>query len=322
MEVLINIFIFLLVVFLYLHINTQLKRSEDLEISEMDYIDNENLQEVCELKQPILFEYKTVCPDHFHETTLDSLFQHGSQEIKVKDSAEYFNENENPDYLYLPYQSANSLFISDTKNRYFSENNQEYLDDTGVSGKMEENDTYLKPPLTINKKYDFVIGSRNVVLPLRYHSRSRQYLCVNSGKIHVKMTPWKSSKYLSAKKDYENYDFRSPLNPWHIQPEFENEMSKLRFLEFDVYSGYVLYIPPYWWFSIRFSDSNDNLLTTFSYDTPISFLTNLPNYTMYYLQQSNITRVLKKEEKVAEKPDDVEQSKKEDSEKEEIVGES
>ena len=48
MEILINILIFILLFFLYLHIHNQLKRSEDLEISEMDYYDNENLQEICE----------------------------------------------------------------------------------------------------------------------------------------------------------------------------------------------------------------------------------------------------------------------------------
>ena len=58
MDVLINIAIFIILLFLYLHVQNQLRRNEDLEISEIDYSDNENLQDVCELKQPLLFDYK------------------------------------------------------------------------------------------------------------------------------------------------------------------------------------------------------------------------------------------------------------------------
>jgi hypothetical protein len=110
------------------------------------------------------------------------------------------------------------------------------------------------------------------------------------------MTPWKSRKYLFPVKDFENYDFLSPVNPWTPQDEYSNEMNKLKFLEFDIIGGYVLSIPPYWWYSIKFSNSKDNLITSFTYDTATSFLTNLPNYFMYYLQQSNITKIMKKSE--------------------------
>uniref|UniRef100_A0A6C0B7P1 Cupin-like domain-containing protein n=1 Tax=viral metagenome TaxID=1070528 RepID=A0A6C0B7P1_9ZZZZ len=301
MEILINIIVFILLLFLYLHVNNQLKRSEDLEISEMDYIDNENLQEICELKQPILFQYKQINEEFFREITLDNLFNHASQEIKVKDSAEYFDENENPDYLYLPYKSANSLFISDVKAKYFSEKNGDFVEECGLSNQFEENNIFLKPSFTVNSNYDFMVGSKNVILPLRYHTNARQFLCVNSGKIHVKMTPWKSRKYLNPLKDYEHYDFRSTLNPW---TDNEN-MSRLRFLEFDVHAGYIIYIPPFWFYSIKFSDSTENLVCKFEYNNATSFITNIPNYSMYYLQQSNIVKVLKIPSSMVQKDESV-----------------
>jgi hypothetical protein len=296
MEIIINIFIFILIIFLYFHIQNQLKRNEDLEISEMDYYDNESLQEICELKQPILFEYKSVNEDFFKIITLDHLFTYRSSEIKVKESSEYFSIDKTVDYVLLPYQSANSLFISDAKHIYFSENNKEFIEESGLQNVFEENNVFLKPGFTVNTKYDFFVGSSQTVLPLRYHTQCRRFLCVQSGKIHVKMTPWKSKKYLHPIKDFENYDFRSPVNPWSPQPEYSDEMEKLRFLEFEVYSGYVLYVPPYWWYSIKFEDSKDVLITSFTYDNPISFLTNTPNYFLYYLQQSNITKIIKNQE--------------------------
>jgi len=295
METIINIFIFIVLLFLYLHIQSQLRRNEDLEISEMDYSDNESLQEICELKQPLLFDYKPVNKEFFDAVTVDSLFTHESQDIKVKETSD-----ENSDYILLPFRSANSLFISDTKSRYFSENNSEFIDETGHVAFFEDNNLYLKPAFNVNAKYDFIIGSGGATTPLRYHTCARKFLCVNSGKIHIKLTPWKSRKYLFPLKDYENYDFRSPVNPWTPQDEYANEMSKLKFLDFDVVSGYVLNIPPYWFYSIKLSDSKDNLVTTFTYDTAVSFLTNIPNYFMYYLQQSNITKIIKKPAKQIE----------------------
>ena len=53
-------FIFIIIVFLYLHIIHQLKTSEDLEIYELDYKDNDYLQEVCNLKQPATFSYESI----------------------------------------------------------------------------------------------------------------------------------------------------------------------------------------------------------------------------------------------------------------------
>jgi hypothetical protein len=255
----------------------------------MDYQDNESLQEICNLKQPILFEYKPVNEDFFQAVTLDVLFQYPLQDVKVKESGD-----EKSDYVVLSFKSANSLIISDTKATYYSEGNKEFIEESGIGVDFEENNVYLKPPFTVNSKYDFIFGSRNCSLPLRYHTCARQFLGVNSGKIHVKMTPWKSRKYLHPFKDYENYEFRSPVNPWTMQDEYASDMARLRFLEFDVYAGYALYIPPYWWYSIKISDNNDTLVTSFSYDNAVSFLTNLPNYSMYYLQQSNITKIMKK----------------------------
>jgi len=289
MDVLINIAIFIILLFLYLHVQNQLKRNEDLEISEIDYSDNENLQEVCELKQPLLFDYKIANKEFMDKVTLDSLFSHGSQEVRIKETSD-----ENLDYILLTFKSANSLLISDTKSRYFSENNGAFIDESGLSSLFEDNNMFLKPALTVNTTCDFIVGSGGATLPLRYHTNARKFLCANSGKFHIKMTPWKSRKYLHPHKDFENYDFRSPVNPWNPQDEFASDMSRLRFLEFDVYAGYVLYIPPYWWYSIKISDNNDTLITSFSYDSAVSFLTNLPNYGMYYLQQSNITKIMKK----------------------------
>jgi hypothetical protein len=294
MNGIINILIFLIVLFLYIHIVDQLKKSEDLEIYEMDYSSNNQLQEVCNIRQPVLFEYRDVNPEFFEKTGIEHVSKN-NHDVKVKDIDDYHNDtNDNVDYVVLPFQSYHNLITSDPRGKYFTENNQDFLEESGLFDACKENDELLKPTLNMYSKYDICMASKNTITPLRYHTNYRHFVCVNSGKIHIKMAPWKSRKFLHPFKDYENYEFRSPINVWKPQPEYLHDMDKIKFLEFDVNAGYVLYIPPYWWYSIKYSAKPDNLVYSFTYNSVMNCVTNLPHYGLYYLQQHNIKKKIVK----------------------------
>lgn len=291
MNELYHVIIFIIILFLYIQITHQYKRSEDLEIYEMDYTSNQYLQEVCELKQPILFEYESVHPEYFESIRIDAMSN--EHDIKVRESSDFYNETENLDFIVLPFQNCVQLISTDTKAAYFTEMNDDFLTESGLTAELRTNDDLLKPTFTAQTKYDIIMGSKGVIMPLRYHTDYRRFICVNSGKIKVKMTPWKSHKYLYPIKDYDNYDFRSPINVWNTQPKYMHEMDKIKFLEFDVLAGHVIYIPPYWWYSIKFSDE-PTLLTGFIYNSIMNIAANIPNYFLYFIQQQNIkTRVTK-----------------------------
>ena len=53
----ISFFMFMVVLFLYVHVNHQYKKSQDLEIYELDYKGIENLQETCDIRRPIVFDF-------------------------------------------------------------------------------------------------------------------------------------------------------------------------------------------------------------------------------------------------------------------------
>lgn len=291
-----NIILFVIVLIIYLHIVKQLKTSEDLEIYEMDYTSNTHLQEVCDVKQPVLFEYNSVSPDFYTELTNDKLDTCGIYDVKVKDIKDYYTDNESNsvDYVTLPFQSANKLLKSDTHSSYFTENNHEFVEDANLYQFFHLNDEHLKPSTTVVTKYDVITGSSGAYTPLRFHTDYRRLISTLSGKITIKMTPWKSSKYLYPVNDYENYEFRSHINVWAPQPKYKNDISKLKFLEFDVMPGFMLYIPPYWWYSIKFSDKTDTLVAGFTYNTVMNCVTNLPKWALYYMQQHNTkTRIAK-----------------------------
>lgn len=295
MNTLIHFLIFLFVLFLYIHVTAQFKKSEDLEVYEMDYSSNIHLQEVCDIKQPILFEYKAVCPEFFEKVSDETLFGDGgiacdSFDLKIKETGDYWLENtDTVDYVVLPFKSSHTLLSTDTNSRYFTENNHEFVEDAGLSIPFELNDKYFKPSMTVQTKYDICMGSKGAYSPLRYHTYYRDFRCVVSGKITVKMTPFKSTKYLYPIDDYDNYEFWSPVDPWKTQKKYLHEMDKIKFLEFDVFAGNVLYIPPYWWYSIQYNE-NDTVVCGFIYNSAMNCLSNSVNWGRYFLQQSNIKK--------------------------------
>ena len=295
MSAIFNIVLFFIVFCIYTHIVHQLKKSEDLEIYEMDYVSNAHLQEVCDVKQPVLFEYQSIAPSFFERLTIDHISEvGGAHDIKIKDIQDYWKSDETADYAILPFQSAFTLMTSDTQSNYFTEKNEDFLDESGLAHLFQENNQFLKPYMTLQTKYDVLMGSRNVHTPLRYHTEYRKFIFIMAGKIKVKMTPWKSGKYLYPIHDYDNYEFKSPVDVWKPQHKYLHEMDKIRFLEFDISAGHAFYIPPYWWYSIKYSDSTDNLLCGITYNSIMNCAVNLPNWGLYFLQQQNIHKKLLK----------------------------
>jgi hypothetical protein len=296
MEFFFHFLIFVLILFLYIHIIHQYKRSEDLEIYEMDYSSNSHLQEVCDLKQPTLFEFKSVSPTFYESLTYHDLLadNFSNYDIRVKETDDYWKSDNSVDYVVLSYSSGTNLMNSDSKSAYFSENNKDFVEESGLLSLWQFNDEYLKPNFTVQTKYDIMLGSRGSITPLRYHTNFRHFLSVQTGKIHVKMTPWKSTKYLYQIKDFETYEFRSPINVWNPQDKYRSEIDKIKFLDFDVITGFVLSIPPYWWYSIQFDKGEDTLVSTFTYNTVMNTVSNLPYFAKYYIQQSNIKKRIAK----------------------------
>ena len=165
------------------------------------------------------------------------------------------------------------------------EDNQDFLEESGLLSEIRELDDFFKPSFNVHSKYDLLTGSANCVTPLKYHTDYRRFLVVSSGKITVKITPWRSRKYLHPIIDYDNYEFFSKLNPWSPQKEFLNDADKIKFLEFEIVAGHVLYVPPFWWYSIKFYPDSQIVVT--NYQTFMNICSNTPDILRYYLQFHN-----------------------------------
>jgi len=274
MNFIVALFIFVIILFLYIHISDQYKKSEDLEIYDMDYVSNSHLQTICNLKQPFIFGF-----------VIEDLLNI-SQRLKGNHDIKLWDNSNDP--IYLPIESAVALFQSNSstssddvsKNKYFTERNQDFLEDVDLLSDIRELDAFLKPDFCAHSKYELIMGSAGAEMPLRYHLDDRNFVFLISGKITVKMTPWRNRKYMDPIDDFENYDFYSKSS---IHKECE-------FLEFVVESGHVLYIPPFWWHSIKIEYA-DTVAIGIHYKTVANVIACLPSLTRYYLQLSS-TKVI------------------------------
>ena len=297
----ISIFIFCLVLFIYLHINFHFKTSNDLEIYEIDNVSKEKFEELCDIRQPIIFPFENekvinnTCYDYIHN-------QYNSFDIQIRESAfRRISDNNNNSklrstniesdvdvYVPLSLSLANKLFVDDDTETYYSANNTDFLKETGVIKSFQYNDEYLRPYMMCNSQYDIMTGSNNTVTPFKYELNYRNFFLVTQGSIEVKMTPPKSSKYLYPAKDYELFEFKSPVNPWNVSPEHKADFDKIKCLEFTVTQGKALYIPAYWWYSIKFNKNTS--ISCFKYKTYMNCVSIIPDLTLYGLQLQNIKR--------------------------------
>ena len=290
MEFFIAIFIFCLVLFIYLHIQFQLKTSNDLEIYEIEDVTKSKLEEVCDMRQPLLFEFgneqliKHTCPTYLQEN-------YHAFEVKIRNVNDESND-ENDLYLPLPFHASLKLFAEDKSSSYFSENNQDFLEETGLIKTFKYNDELLRPYMVSNCNYDLILGSKGTITPFRYKLNYRNYFLLTYGSAKLKISPPQSIKYLNPKYDYENFEFSSPINPWDIQPKYAADFDKIKCLEFTLLPGKVLFLPPYWWFSIEFSENTS--ISCFFYKTYMNNIAILPYLSLYALQIQNIKRKIVK----------------------------
>jgi hypothetical protein len=282
--------VFCVVLFFYLHIQFHLKTGEDLEIYEIDQTSKDKMEEICDLRQPVLFD----CDDESHKINSKKylLDNYPIFEIKIRESKLSGLDTDSELYVPLQLHVANKLFTEDKNAAYFSENNSDFLVETGAVKNMLYNDEFLRPHLVSNCIYDVLFGSANVETPFRYEINYRNYFMVTQGSIKIKLSPPKSSRYLYPVNDYENLEFRSPICPWSPQTKYKADFSKIKCLDIALTPGRFLFIPAYWWYSFKFAANTS--VSCFKYRTYMNNIAICPNLFMYALQNQNVERKLVK----------------------------
>ena len=262
---------------------------------EVEQPSKEKLEEICDLRQPVLFDFD--CEKIIQTSNCNYIANnYHAFEIKIRNIRD--NDSNSELYIPLPMHSAVKLFDEDKSAAYYSENNSEFLDETGVSKNMRYNDEFLRPYMVSNCNYDFIMGSQNTFTPFRYEINYRNYFLLTQGSAQIKLAPPHSIKYLYPIYDYENFEFRSPINPWNPQPKYTADFDKIKCLEFTLLPGKTFYIPSYWWYSIKFNDKTS--ISCFSYRTYMNNIAILPYICLHALQIQNVKRNIVKKVSVDE----------------------
>ena len=289
MNYFIAIFIFCVVLFLYLHIYYHLKTSNDLEVYTIERPSKNKLEEICDLRQPVVFEFSNErLLESCNLASLDD--NYGAFDIKLRDT----QQNDENSELYLPFllKEALKVFQDDKNAKYITENNGDFLEETAAIKNFRYNDSFLRPPMISKCTYDFWSGSVGARTPLRYNLEYRTFIYLTSGKAKLKLIPPHSRRYLNEEKDYDNFEFRSMINPWNVQQQYKADFDKVKVLDLEVTPGYIIFIPAYWWYSIEYEELSS--ICVFKYRTYMSTLSTLPQILMSYLQKQNVKREIAK----------------------------
>ena len=257
---------------------------------EIEQPSKEKLEEICDLRQPVIFDYQN---DSLLETCkLSQIVEHyGAFDVKLRNVKE---ADDNTD-LHIPVtlKAALSILNGDKDAKYVSEKNGDFLEETGIIKNYKYNDAFLRPPMVSNCFYDFLTASQNTETLLQYSVNYRNFYLVTHGVVKIKLIPPKSARYLYPIEDYENFEFRSPLNPWAIQRQYKADYDKIKTLEIELVPGKIIYIPAYWWYSIKFMEPLSSVCV-FKYRTYMNTIAILPKLCMKTLQRQNTKREIVK----------------------------
>lgn len=94
LKIIITFFVFCLVLFLYLHITFHLKTSNDLEVYEIEDASKDKLEEICNLRQPVIFDFD--CLPIIENTNKKNLLNHYKAfDVKIRNIKEEREKSKN-----------------------------------------------------------------------------------------------------------------------------------------------------------------------------------------------------------------------------------
>ena len=169
MNIIIILLIFCIVLFLYIHIYFHLKTSNDLEVYEISNTSKSRLEEILDIRQPVIMNYDISTFKTLNDETL--LPNYGSFDIKIRNVD--FNDSSTELYLPVILRNGIKLLTEDISGRYLTENNGDFLQETSLDKTLQSNDEFLRPYMMALNNYDLIMGSTNAITPFRYNLNYR-----------------------------------------------------------------------------------------------------------------------------------------------------
>lgn len=250
MNIFITILIFIVILLIYLHFMSEFKFVNKFSIYDVEYTNRSELQKICELKQPFVFELQLQSQDNINK----------SQNMCVFD-------NSDNEFVSLSYSSLEELLEKDQGGNYYSMKNQDFAKNEFPLTFSELN-KYINPYFSWNTTYDVIMGSNNAHTSLLYLRESGMFIYVKSGNVNVKL--------MAYNKDHES----SNICLWN-----EDEPMNCEIGDVFLTGSQVLFVPSWCMYTLQF-DKNA-VVYTITHQTPPNAIVNMPYYCMEFLQSQN-----------------------------------
>lgn len=287
----ISFILFILILFLYIHIQDQYKKVTETEIYEYDYESKTKLFNICRWKLPIIFSLEL--PD-IPETNI-------FENLNIRDVRQYLGS---PEYVHstkLSYSSAMNIINTDSNGVLYSDRNSSLINSSKHWNEWFSNiNNFLLPEYNVLETRDVIIGSVDSKTLTMYHKNNYSFLYVpnNYDNITVRLYPFKQTEFINPTTD-------KLYNEHYSQIDLYDDSSKIKPIEIIIQPGFLLYVPSYWFYSIKFT-GNKNVVCKIEYCTAINYLANFKDHVIHFFQLQNSSISKPKEMKEIEtKEEDV-----------------
>lgn len=282
---------FIIVLFIYIHVQFQLTTSDEKDVYVLYDIVYIPMEEVFDLKQPVVFH--TFLPEDYdilrgvNKQVINRDYK--TKDIQICDTTRTEYHTNIPSSIH----SAVSLFDKDTESRYYTSNNDNFvrtcLSDTTSGNQGGQNIRLLKkhqsilvPPLKSRESYDIIFGSHDTTTILQYSIMYRNFFTVTNGTLEIKMIhPSKISDLtVNVKPDYYNMGFftDSQVNVWD-----DSNKNKLDTITTVLHEGQSICIPPYWLYSFKLT--KDTFVWRSSYNTYMTEMATLHHSILHTMHK-------------------------------------
>lgn len=257
MKFILYLIIFIISIITYIHVLYHLKKSNEYEVYDIDYINVNHLNDICNLRQPFTF----TATQSSIPIKWESLVKNMELNIikKSEDNKSIYSEH---NHRIVPHYKNKMLFL----------------------------EKYIKPDFNITCIYDIIFSNENMTSELTHTYNYRNFYHVTEGNITIRFFPPDTSSVIEHTTDFETLNERSSYDIWN------NKSNK--FVEINAKENDIIFIPPYWWYSIKCNEQS--CILVYKYRTFMNNITILPQLLYSYIaihnKKSKIT--LKKHKKI------------------------
>lgn len=298
MNILFILIIFIISIIVYLHFVNYFKQNNDFNIFKIINPLNEEINEICKKKTPFLIEITDKNEYILDLSKSDENIKEDSENINLFDfinskfSLSSLADIKNSTKLKFIDLSNNNVIISleeiETKDEIFSNNNEDFLNSNNLINNISYFKNILSNPILFFHKYDLLIGTKAYITEINCPIFERNYYYVVEGEIEIKLLNPNNKKLLNKIEKFNNNNiFKKALWEYnHMDEEIKNSkkkifLKKLNFIDLKLEKGDIIYIPPRWFFTIKFNSLS--ILINLNYN---SIIGKIGNFTEHYYNKN------------------------------------